>query len=93
MFIYFYRIFDKYRKRVAALAILTGDEASHPQQYEYSFLNTKLTYEYGTYKLREKTLADFEDKNNPVSIIMEVAWRALKRNKLDDNKFTISKSI
>jgi len=85
MFIYFYRIFDKYRKRVAALAILTGNEASHPQQYEYSFLNTKLTYEYGTFKLREKTLDDFQDKNNPVSIIMEVAWQALKRNKLDDS--------
>ena len=86
MFIYFYRIFDKYRKRVAALAILTGDEASHPKKYETSFLDTKLTYEYGTYKLREKTLADFQDKDNPVSIIMEVAWQALKRNKLDDSK-------
>lgn len=86
MFIYFYRIFDKYRKQVAALAILTGDEASHPEKYETSFLNTKLTYEYATYKLREKTLADFQDKENPVSIIMEVAWQALNRNQLDDSK-------
>jgi len=86
MFIYFYRIFDKFRKRVAALAILTGDEASHPHKYETSFLKTKLTYEYDTYKLREKTLADFQDKDNPVSIVMEVAWQALKRNRLDDNK-------
>ncbi len=86
MFIYFYRIFDKYRKQVAALAILTDDEVSHPQKYEYTFLNTKLTYEYATYKLREKDLADFSNKDNPVSIIMEVAWQALKHNKLDDSE-------
>jgi len=37
-----------------------------------------------TYKLLEKTPADFSQKDNPFSILMETAWYGLKQNKLDD---------
>ncbi len=86
MFIYYYRGFDKFQKRITALAILTNDESDHPTQYHTSFMGTELTYKFNTYKLAEKTPEDFADTDNPFAIIMEVAWYALKKNKPNDDE-------
>lgn len=41
MFTYFYRILDKYRKPVTAIAILTDTNKNfHPTAYHYNFLGT-----------------------------------------------------
>lgn len=84
MFIYYYRILDKYGKRVTAIAIMTDDTSDHPTKYETSFIGTKLIYEFNSYKLRSKTPEDFANTDNPFAIIMEVAWYALKSNELGD---------
>ncbi len=84
MFIYYYRILDKYQKRVTAIAIMTDDSNDHPTRYETSFIGTKLIYEFNSYKLKSKTPEDFANTDNPFAIIMEVAWYALKNNQLDD---------
>jgi len=86
MFIYYYRVFDKFQKRITALAILTNDESDHPTQYHTSFMGTELTYKFNTYKLAEKTPEDFANSNNPFAIIMEVAWYALKKNRPNDEE-------
>lgn len=85
MFTYFYRIWDRYKKRIAAIAIFTDNNTwFHPKQYHTSFLQTELTYKFQTYKLTEKTLADFENTDNPFAVIMETAWYGLERNKPED---------
>ncbi len=85
MFNYYYRILEKYKKKIAAIAIFTDDhEWFHPKAYNSSFFGTEVTYKFRTYKLSEKTLADFENSDNPFAVIMETAWYSLKKNKLDD---------
>lgn len=85
MFEYFYRILEKYRKPVTALAIFTDDDPNfHPTEHRISCWGTEMIYRFNTYKLAEKTLADFQDKGNVFSIIMETAWHNLKKNKPDD---------
>ena len=85
MFEYYYRILEKYGKRVTALAIFTDDSPSfHPSEYRTELWGTELIYRYNTYKLLDKNPKDFADTNNPFAIIMETAWYALKRNKLND---------
>jgi len=84
MFIYYYRILDKYQKKVTAIAIVTDDTSDHPTKYETSFIGTKLIYEFNSYKLKNKTPEDFANTDNPFAIVMEVAWYALKSNELGD---------
>ena len=85
MFEYFYRILEKYQKPVTALAIFTDDDPNfHPTEHRISCWGTEMVYHFNTYKLLEKTPADFQDKDNLFSIIMETAWYGLRKNKPDD---------
>ena len=80
MYIYHYRIFEKFQKSVTALAIYTDKKPNfHPKGYSMELWGTSVNYTFNTYKLMEKELADFEkDANNPFSIVMKTAWIALK---------------
>jgi len=85
MFEYFYRILEKYQKPVTALAIFTDDDPNfHPTEHRIFCWGTEMVYSFNTYKLAEKTLADFQDKDNIFSIIMETAWYNLRKNKPED---------
>ncbi|HXL57000.1 MAG TPA: hypothetical protein VN958_12120, partial [Chitinophagaceae bacterium] len=47
MFTYFYRILDKYRKQVTAIAILTDiNKNFRPAGYQYNFLGTSNTFNF-----------------------------------------------
>jgi len=92
MFEYYYRILEKYGKRVTALAIFTDDSPSfHPTEYRTKLWGTELVYRYNTYKLLDKTPADFADTDNPFAVIMETVWYDLERNKLNDKDLEILK--
>ncbi len=85
MFDYYYRILEKYRGRITALAIYTDNIASfHPKEYVRSCLGTEMRYSFRTYKLWDKTLDDFADKSNPFAVVMETAWYGLKEGKLGE---------
>lgn len=60
MFVYRYRIFDKYRKKIASLAVL-ADEAIgwRPSEYRVETLGSELIYRYPIVKLLD--FADRED--------------------------------
>ena len=91
MFVYYYRIFDRYKKRIGALALFTDDKASfRPYQYQSSFLETNIDFSYKIIKLSDYKAEDFGKSNNPFDIVMEVAWYGLKKNKLsDENLFSV----
>ena len=51
---YYVRIFDKYGRPITAWAILTeGIRKARPDNYERSFLGTRLTYKYNVLKISE----------------------------------------
>jgi len=82
MFIYFYRILDKYGMPVTALAIYTDDNKNfHPKSYTISHFGTENVYKFNTYKLLDKKPEDFQDMDNPIAIVMETAWYGIKRNR------------
>ncbi|MCB0564613.1 MAG: Rpn family recombination-promoting nuclease/putative transposase, partial [Phaeodactylibacter sp.] len=83
MFTYFYRIYDKHRRPINAIAILTDNNPRfHPQSFEYSFMNTHLAYQFDTYKLMEKQQENFYLlPDNPFSIVLETAWGSIKLKK------------
>ena len=92
MYIYQYRIFDTYKVKVAALAIFTDDNKNfHPKEYRSEIFGTVIHYQYSTFKLMDKTAADFKNNSNPFSIIMEAAWLDLRKNKLTDEQLLAEK--
>ena len=76
MFTMFYRIYDKFQRKITAFAIFTdGEEGYKPSNFDYDYFETKLHYEYFSYKILEQdeeelktNLEDYdEDENDEVT--------------------------
>ena len=71
MFKYYYRIFDKYEREIAAIAIFTSNR--HPKKYNIyhtNFEGTELTYKYNTYKITEQSEASLQESDNPFALVV-----------------------
>jgi hypothetical protein len=89
MFTYFYRIRDRWQKEVMALAILTDNKVDfHPTQYIYQYQNTYLEYHFDTFKLLEKPENELDKPQNPFSIVMLTAQKAIQKQNLSDVKMS-----
>jgi hypothetical protein len=72
-----------------ALAILTDDKPDFlPNKYVYQYQNTYLEYHFDTFKLLQKTENELDIPQNPFSIVMLTAWKALQNKNLNDNKIS-----
>lgn len=94
MFTYFYRIRDRYEAHnLMVLAIYTDDEKGfHPKKYEYVYGSTKISYEFQTFKLLDKTETELTIPGNPFSIVMRTAKKALVRRATTDEQQLIWKT-
>jgi hypothetical protein len=87
MFNYFYRIMERWKAEVTALAIFTDDLPNYlPTEYVYDFEGTHLVYQFNTFKVLHKTEQDLEVAGNPFSIVMKVAQKALDKKQIADKK-------
>jgi predicted transposase YdaD len=78
MFTYFYRILDKYNKRVAAYAILTEKSMKErPDRYGMQFLDTGLSYRYKVYKIARQDDEALRRSNNPFALVALTAKSVL----------------
>ena len=82
MFTYYYRIFDRYRLPVEALAIFTGRRVTDVGAYNYDGLTTRLDYRYKTFHINNLTEQTLLAGTNPFSLVM------LALKKLDAGKKT-----
>jgi hypothetical protein len=81
MFIYYYRIFDKYRKDVASIAVLADkDKEWRPSQYRRVVWGSEVTRTFEVVKL-----LDYQDKedelknsNNPFALVVMAQLAAMK---------------
>lgn len=82
MFQYYYRVWDKFRRPLTALAILTdGNKRFHPKAFVQQRLDTCLSYSFKTYKLLEQDTAVLEQSDNPFAIVLLAARAALTGEK------------
>jgi predicted transposase YdaD len=87
MFRYFYRIFDRYRRPVTAIAIFTGrDGKKLSNTFGYDFLNTRLLYQYNTIRILDFSDEDLAKSKNPFALVVMVAKQALLKGKDLDKK-------
>ncbi len=92
MFTYFYRIWDRFKKKIMSLAIFTDKSPSYkPDEFLYEYENTFLNYKFDIFKVLEKSEAELNIPGNPFSIIMLTAKKAIERQNLSDDKQLIWK--
>lgn len=85
MFTYYYRIFDRYRKRITAIVLLTDrDRKFHPAAYHSEFLGTEIRYRFNTYKVLDQSEDELQKSSNPFAFVILTALLALQRGRLTD---------
>lgn len=96
---YFYRIWDKYRKPVSAVAIFTGrDGKKMPDRFEYKYRNTRLLYQYPTISILDFTDEELEKSDNPFAHVILAARTSLLEGKIPpadllDRKVLIARKL
>lgn len=65
-----------------AIAVFTGPD-SHllPDRFEYSFMNTRLLYQYNTLNIQDYSDKELRESSNPFCWVMLIAKQALLRGK------------
>jgi hypothetical protein len=86
MFRYFYRIWDRHRKPVSAVAIFTGPDAKKmPTRFEYAYRKTKLLYDYHTLSILDFTDEELEQSDNPFAHVLLAARTSLLEGKISES--------
>ncbi|MEQ8168230.1 MAG: hypothetical protein ABRQ38_04990 [Candidatus Eremiobacterota bacterium] len=68
MFKYFYRVYDKYNRKIVSIAIFTGTSLSYQRSFDYNFYQTKLIYEYRSVKLVDYEEEYLLNQENPFAL-------------------------
>jgi predicted transposase/invertase (TIGR01784 family) len=103
IFVYFYRIFEKFRKQgmeVVTLAILTDENENYrPNKYHFSrwgFVHTLMIpmVKIIDYKIKKEFSEKLEASNNPFALAVKVQLRSMEVNNGEvDNKFNMKREL
>lgn len=78
MFAYFYRIYDRYKVKITAVAIFTGPKSQKtPTEFTYDFLGTQLVYRYNSLHITDFTEAQLLSMDNAFALVILAAQKAL----------------
>ncbi|MBD1898971.1 transposase [Trichocoleus sp. DQ-A3] len=85
MYVYNYRLFDRYRRQVASLAVLADEQVSwRPQSYGYEIWGARVSLRFPTVKLLdyEAQWQSLEQSTNPFAVIImaHLKAQATRRN-------------
>jgi hypothetical protein len=84
---YHYRISDNFQEPIETLVILIDEDPHYrPNHFSQVFGQTELHFKFRLFKLLDNPPPYLGKENNPFSIVLEVAWYALKQNKLKSDE-------
>ncbi|WP_153845423.1 RpnC/YadD family protein [Sphingobacterium paramultivorum] len=85
MFRYFYRIWDRYKVPITAIAILADESKGYrPVVYSQEFMGTSLRYDFNSYKILDQEESELRSNRNPFSVIVLTALLAIVNKKVTD---------
>lgn len=91
MYTYHYRLFDRYRRRIASFAVLTDDNPTwQPGKYESQLWGCTLSFVFPVAKLTEYKAqwAMLETSNNPFAIVVMAHLKTQEtRHRTDERRF------
>ena len=85
MFQYFYKVSDKYKVPVTAIAILAdGNSNYRPSFYMYKFMGTSLRYDFNSYKILDQDESLLRANDNPFSVVVLTTLLAIVNKSISD---------
>ncbi len=96
MFVYHYRLYNRYRQPIASLAVLADDRLNwRPEKFGYEVFGCRLGLQYPVAKLLDwsGSEARLEDSNNPFAVVTlaHLATRATRTDMIE--RYAIKKSL
>ena len=87
MFQYWYRIYDRYKVNITALAVFTGSKTQkRPSRFQRAFLGTEINYQYNVYHILDHSEAGLLAMDNPFALIVLAAQKALLMGKIPEEE-------
>ncbi|MEK8016847.1 MAG: hypothetical protein VSS75_008260 [Candidatus Parabeggiatoa sp.] len=96
MFIYHYRLYDRYRAPITSLAILGDDvEVWRPRSFHYETPGSELSFCFSMVKLLDyqDKLAELENSRNPFAMVVKVHLKALETQKSPQERLKWKKTL
>ena len=90
MFIYYYRLWEKFGKPIASLVIYSDkNNQNRVSKYEVACLNTSLIYNFDTYVIADYTVEEYDRMNSPIAIVYQVGLMGLQKKLADEELLTM----
>ncbi|PRD44530.1 RpnC/YadD family protein [Sphingobacterium haloxyli] len=87
MFRYFYKISDRYKVPVTAIAILAdGNRNYRPTLYIQEFMGTSLRYSFNSYKILDQDELALRSNTNPFAVVVLTALLAIVHKNMTDEE-------
>ena len=100
MFVYHYRLLDRYNKRVVSLAVLGDDQPGwHPDRYQHGLCGCELEFRFPTVKLLDYAdrVEELEKSDNPFAIFVLAHLKGQETREVPLNrlawKFRLTKGL
>src|SRR5690606_635490 len=85
MFRYFYKISDRYKVPVTAIAILAdGNKNYRPTLYIQEFMGTSIRYAFNSYKIIDQEESALRSNSNPFAVVVLTALLAFVHKNMTD---------
>lgn len=89
MYVYNYRIFDKYRKRTARVAVLIdGDRRFRPESFRMELFGCVTLFQFPVIKLLDFDCEGIEKDGSPFAIVTRVQLAKLKSERDADKRYS-----
>ncbi len=96
MFIYYYRIFDRYNRDVVGLAILADDAANwRPDEYSRERFGCRIGYRFRSVKLLDwaQRIKDLTNSENPIALFVVAHLESLLTHGKPDLRFEAKRRL
>jgi len=94
MFIYFYRIYDKFSRDILSIAVFADpSEGFKPDRFNYEFFGCELSFRYRTYKILEQDDSELKASDNPFALVVLAAKRNLQSREDEEKRFGFKREL
>ena len=94
MFIYFYRIFDKFNRDILSIAVFSDpNKKFKPDRFDYEFFGCELSFKYRTYKILEQDDTKLMESDNPFALVVLVAKKSLESRRDEEKRFSFKREL
>ena len=84
---YYYKILEKYKVPITAIAILAdGDTGFRPNRYTDSYMGTSILYSFNSYKILDQDEARLRANTNPFSVVVLTTLMAIVNKQVSDEQ-------